>query len=143
MIVGRDDLADLRGTVTMVDGGFDPLHPGHVAYFEAAAELGHPVLCSVSPDSWVAAKHAPLLSQAERVAVIDAFRAIDYTYAAAEPTVEVLRLLAPVVYAKGADWEGRLPEAETATCAELGIAVAFLDTVTHSSSALLERWRGG
>jgi FAD synthase len=37
MIVGRDDLADLRGTVTMVDGGFDPLHPGHIAYFERAA----------------------------------------------------------------------------------------------------------
>lgn len=140
MIVTRDDLAGLTG-VTMVDGGFDPLHPGHVAYLEAAAALGRPVLCCVAPDSWVAAKHPPLLGQADRVAVLDALRAVAYTYAAAEPTAEVLRLLAPAAYAKGADWEGRLPGAETAACAELGIEVVFLDTVTHSSTALLDRWR--
>ena len=36
MIVATRELSGHRGRVTMVDGGFDPLHPGHVAYFEAA-----------------------------------------------------------------------------------------------------------
>ena len=29
-------------TVTIVTGGFDPLHSGHIAYFKAAKELGNP-----------------------------------------------------------------------------------------------------
>ena len=34
----------------MVDGGFDPLHEGHIAYFAAAAELGVPVLCNLASE---------------------------------------------------------------------------------------------
>src|ERR671931_43343 len=109
MIVETRDLGRYRGRVTMVDGGFDPLHPGHVAYFEAAAGLGLPVLCNVSPDEYVARKHPPLLTQAERGAIIDAIRFVDYTHLSQLATVDVLRALRPRYYAKGADWRGRLP----------------------------------
>ena len=61
MIVATDELHQHRGAVTMVDGGFDPLHPGHIAYFRAAEALGLPVLCNISADEWVARKHRPLL----------------------------------------------------------------------------------
>lgn len=141
MIVETSDLSRLAGRVTMVDGGFDPIHDGHVRYFEAAAALGDPVLCSVSPDRWVDRKHPPLLSHAQRSAVIDAFRDVDYVYPAAEDTVEVLRRLQPVRYAKGEDWRGRLPEPELSACDELGIEVVYLDTVTNSSSRLLADYR--
>jgi len=33
MIVPTEQLGAHRGRVAMVDGGFDPLHGGHVAYF--------------------------------------------------------------------------------------------------------------
>ena len=141
MIVATADLPALAGTVTMVDGGFDPLHPGHIAYFRAAAELGSPVLCNVAPDAWVARKHAPLLDQQERGVVLDAIRWLDYVHLAATSTAAVLRELRPRYYAKGDDWRGRLPEEETQLCAELGIEVAFLDTVLASSTAILERFR--
>jgi D-beta-D-heptose 7-phosphate kinase/D-beta-D-heptose 1-phosphate adenosyltransferase len=127
----------------MVDGGFDPIHPGHVAYFEAAAGLGLPVLCNVSSDDWIARKHRPLLLQDERAALIDAFRAVAYTHLARDSTNAVLRALVPRYYAKGADWRGRLPAEEAATCEELGIDVVYLDTVLDSSSALLERYALG
>jgi cytidyltransferase-like protein len=139
VIVSREQAAEL-GPVVMVDGGFDPLHAGHIAYFRAAAELGHPVFCSVSPDTWVARKHPPLLAQHERAAVVDAIRYIAYTYAAEEPTAEVLRLVRPAIYAKGDDWRDRLPETEVTLCAELGTEIVFLDTVTHSSSAIVSRF---
>jgi cytidyltransferase-like protein len=142
VIVATSDLPGLRGTVTMVDGGFDPLHHGHVAYFEAAAALGAPVLCNVSSDDWVGAKHPPLLDQAERAAVIDAIRFVDYTHLASASTVDVLRLLGPRYYAKGADWRGRLPADEVAACAEAGTEVVYLDTVVDSSTAILERYAG-
>ncbi len=48
----------------MVDGGFDPLHGGHIAYFRAARELGRPLLCNLSGDDYVRAKHEPLLPRA-------------------------------------------------------------------------------
>lgn len=140
MIVATEDLGGYRGQVTMVDGGFDPLHHGHVAYFEAAAGLGLPVLCNVSSDGWVGEKHPPLLDQAERGAVIDAIRFVAYTHLSALPTVEVLRLLGPRYYAKGADWRGRLPADELAVCAEASTEVVYLDTVVDSSTAILERY---
>jgi D-beta-D-heptose 7-phosphate kinase / D-beta-D-heptose 1-phosphate adenosyltransferase len=140
VIVASEDLHAYRGRVTMVDGGFDPLHPGHVAYFEAAAALGRPLLCNVARDDWVARKHAPLLPQADRAVLVGAIRFVDYVHLASGTTAAVLRELVPAAYAKGADWLGRLPDEETAICAELGIEVVYLDTVRDSSTALLERY---
>lgn len=140
MIVGTDQLAGLRGQVAMVDGGFDPIHNGHVEHLAAASGLGAPLLCNVSPDDWVERKHPPLLTQPQRGRVIDAFRMVDYTHLSQTRTEEVLRLLAPRYYVKGADWRGRLPEGELAVCAAEGIEVVYLDTVVDSSSALLHAY---
>lgn len=141
MIVPTEELAGLRGRVAMVDGGFDPLHAGHVEYFQAAAALGLPVLCNVSGDSYVACKHPPLLPEAQRLRVIDALRDIDYTHLSHETTAAVLELLQPRLYVKGADWRDRLPQPELDACARHGVEVVFLDTVLDSSSRLLERYR--
>jgi D-beta-D-heptose 7-phosphate kinase/D-beta-D-heptose 1-phosphate adenosyltransferase len=143
VIVSTAELAQHRRAVTMVDGGFDPLHAGHVAYFEAAAGLGLPVLCNVSGDDWVARKHRPLLPQAERARVIDAIRWIDLVHLSSGPTVDVLAALEPRYYAKGADWKGRLPAEEAALCAERGIQIVYLDTVLDSSTAILDRYGDG
>lgn len=141
MIVRTHELAGLRAGVVMVDGGFDPIHPGHVAYLREAAGIGPPVLCNVSPNDWIERKHPPLLTQDERVAVIDAIRYVEYTHPASTTTVEVLQLLSPSHYAKGADWRGRLPPDEIETCDRLGIQIVFLDTVIQSSSAILRRFK--
>jgi cytidyltransferase-like protein len=139
MLIRSDELHRLRGRVVMVDGAFDPLHDGHLAYFEAAAHLG-PVLCNVTGDDYVATKHPPLLPHERRARLIDALRPIEYTHAGTSGTAAVLRELRPRVYAKGADWRGRLPEDQVALCRELGIEIVYLDTVRESSSRLLARW---
>ena len=123
----------------MVDGGFDPLHDGHVRYFREAREFGAPVLCNVSGDVYVSRKHPPLLPEDQRVVVIDALRDVDYTHLSQTTTAWVLGELRPRYYVKGADWRGRLPEEETEVCAEMGVEIVFLDTVFDSSTALLER----
>ena len=124
----------------MVSGGFDPLHPGHIAYFRAAAALGVPLLCNVSADEWVARKHPPLLKQGERVQVIDAIRFVEYTHAEETTTEDVLAQLRPRYFAKGADWRDRLPEQELAVCRANGIEIVFLDTVVDSSTDVLRRY---
>jgi len=137
MIVATAELGELSGRVAMVDGGFDPLHAGHIDYFEAAAELGLPVLCNVSSDAYIASKHPPLLSGEQRVRIIDSIRHISYVHLSDLPTVEVLERLQPRLYVKGDDWKGGLPDAEQETCERLGIEIRYLDTVRDSSSKLL------
>jgi cytidyltransferase-like protein len=142
MIVTTAQLAEHSGRVAMVDGGFDPLHAGHIEYFRAAAALGAPVLCNLASDRYVERKHRPLLTQPERATVIDAIRYIDYVYCSQTTTEDVLRSLRPRFYVKGADWRDRLPAEQVEICAEHGIEVVYLDTVTNSSSAILARFAG-
>ena len=42
--------------VSLVTGGFDPLHSGHIAYFKAAKEFGHSVCVGVNSDDWLTRK---------------------------------------------------------------------------------------
>ena len=124
----------------MVDGGFDPLHDGHIAYFEAASELGVPVLCNVSGDHYVSGKHPPLLAEGQRAIVIDSIRFIDYTHISQTTTEAILEVARPAMYVKGTDWQGRLPAEQVELCGRLGIEVVFVDTMRDSSSRLLDSY---
>ncbi|HEY2328122.1 MAG TPA: hypothetical protein VGH52_11625 [Gaiellaceae bacterium] len=140
MIIATEKLPELAGEVALADGGFDPLHSGHVAYLEAAAALGLPVLCNVSSDAWIERKHPVLLAQRDRALIIDALRAVAYTHLSSSSTASVLELVRPKLYVKGADWEGRLPDDELGICERLGIRVVYADTVLDSSTAVLDRY---
>lgn len=143
MIVAWDDLPDLSGRVVMVDGSFDPLHEGHIAYFAAAERLGKPVLCNITHDDWTLRKHPVLLQQKSRAIVIDAIRHVSYVHCANTTTKEVIEHLRPAAYVKGADWlaRGGVPEDERTLCARLGVRVEYVDTVLNSSSKLIEQLR--
>jgi cytidyltransferase-like protein len=135
-----EQLRDYRGAVAMVDGAFDPLHRGHIEYFRAACGLGVPLLCNVASDRYVRTKHAPLLPEDQRAAIVDAIRFITYTHINQFDTETVLRELRPRYYVKGNDWKGRLPAEQVTICAENGIEVVYLDTVLDSSSRLLQQF---
>lgn len=142
MIVDSRGLSELARKVVMVDGSFDPLHDGHIAYFAEAAALGMPVLCNIAPDSWTQSKHRILLPQAVRAVVIDAIRYVSYVHASELTTNEVLQLLKPRMYVKGNDWlaRGGIPATEQSTCTTNGIEVVYVDTVRNSSSRILRDW---
>jgi cytidyltransferase-like protein len=140
MILSFDDLKAHRGSVAMVDGAFDPVHSGHVAYFEAAAQLGVPVLCNLASDRYIEGKHAPLLPQAERAKLIDSLKAITFVHPNAYDTETALKELKPKYYVKGKDWEGRLPAEQIRICKEQGTEIVYLDTVLDSSTSVLRRF---
>lgn len=140
MIVPTKQLSGLAGRVAMVDGGFDPLHAGHVEYFRVARGLGAPLLCNIAPDAWVERKHPPLLAQRERGEIVDAIRHVDYVHLAQTSTADVLRTLRPRFYVKGPDWRDRLPAEELQVCEEHGVEIVYLDTAVDSSTAILERY---
>jgi cytidyltransferase-like protein len=142
MIIETAQLSDYGGQVAMVDGSFDPIHDGHIAYFQRAAEFGIPVLCNVASDSWTVTKHQVLLSQMQRGVVLDAIRFISFVHLSSTSTLEVLKLLRPRFYIKGNDWvaRGGVPKEEQDACDSLNIEVKYLDTVLNSSTQLLANW---
>jgi cytidyltransferase-like protein len=140
VILSFEDLPQHAGRVGMVDGAFDPLHAGHIAYFQAASALGVPLLCNVASDRYVSSKHPPLLNEDQRACVVDAIRYIQYTHINRHDTETILEQLRPKYYIKGNDWEGRLPLRQVEICRRLGIGVVYLDTVRYSSSRILEQF---
>ena len=141
MILTFEQLKEYRKQVAMVDGAFDPLHKGHIEYFRAAAEqLEVPLLCNVASDRYVRTKHAPLLPEDQRAAIVDAIRFISYTHVNQFDTETVLRELQPKYYVKGKDWDGRLPPEQVRICQDYGIEVVYLDTVFDSSTRILRNY---
>lgn len=143
MILNYQDLPKYRKKVVMIDGCFDPLHPGHILYFNKASQLGYPLLCCVENDRNLRLnkKRPPLLTQDERVKVIDAIRYVSFTVCSRTETVDVLKKLQPVMYVKGGDWQSRgLPSEEKSVCAKLGIKIVYLDTVLDSSTRIVKRF---
>jgi cytidyltransferase-like protein len=137
VVVAFDELQRYRGLVAMVDGAFDPLHAGHIAYFRLARTIWPTLLCNVASDAYVREKHPVLLPEAQRVTVVDALRDINYTHLNEHTTEDVLKQLRPLAYIKGSDWRGRLPARQVDICRQYGIRLLFLETVTESSSRLL------
>ncbi len=128
----------------MVDGSFDPLHEGHIAYFSAAKELGNLVLCNITSDDWTKSKHAILLEAPRRALVIDAIKYVDFVHISSGSTAAVLAELLPLIYAKGSDWKARggLPKEELEICAKHSIQVVYLETVLNSSTKILKKFSG-
>ena len=42
--------------IIIVSGGFDPLHSGHIAYFEDAKKLGDKLVVALNSDEWLKQK---------------------------------------------------------------------------------------
>ncbi len=141
MRVTFDDLSRLSD-LALVDGGFDPLHAGHVQYLQAAHQFsGVPPLVSIASDADIRAKgREPLLSAEQRAAVLEALSCVTAVHIKDRPTEAVLEQLRPKAYIKGADWAGKLPPEQVDVCARYGIPIHYTDAPADSSSRLLADW---
>lgn len=143
MIIKYNELTGLRRKVVMVDGCFDPLHHGHITYFQFAVRFGLPVLCNIENDEYLRKikKRPPLLPLDVRVVVIDAIKFITYTHPQSTTTYDVLGKLRPLKYVKGADWKNKiLPKEEITLCKRYGIEVEFMDNNLDSSTQIIARY---
>ena len=71
-------------TIVLVTGGFDPLHSGHIAYFEAAREFvpdpeaGDQLWVGLNSDSWLANKKGrSFMPIQERASIVKNLRMVD------------------------------------------------------------------
>jgi rfaE bifunctional protein nucleotidyltransferase chain/domain len=152
MIVTREELAaradaDRRAgrTIAFANGCFDLLHVGHVRYLQAAAAEADRLIVAVNDDAMAARKGPgrPILKAADRAAMIDALRGVDYVVIFPEATVTpLLELLRPDVHCKGTDYTAdSVPERETVRAYGGRIAIVG-DPKDHSTRDLIARIAG-
>jgi cytidyltransferase-like protein len=137
-------------TIVVVSGGFDPLHSGHIAYFEAARSLGDQLIVAVNSDEWLIRKKGrPFMSRHERTAVIDALGVVDRTLwfddsdGSACAALEQVKIMFPhddIVFANGGDRTStNIPEMSVAGV-EFQFGVGGANKM-NSSSWILEEWK--
>ena len=64
--------------IVVITGGFDPLHSGHIAYINAARQLGDKLLVGINSDNWLIRKKGRyFLPFSERKAILENLRAVD------------------------------------------------------------------
>ena len=67
--------------VVIVTGGFDPLHSGHIEYFNKAKELGTILCVGVNSDEWLARKKGrPFMSFEERINIVNNIKSVGHTF---------------------------------------------------------------
>lgn len=149
-VVDEDALADLMDEVrahgdrvVMTNGCFDLLHPGHIAYLEAARALGDWLIVAVNDDASVTRLKGagrPLNDLEHRMQVLRGLSAVDWVVPFSEDTPErVICRLKPDVLVKGGDY--RADEIAGGACVrEAGGEVRVLDFVAgYSTTSIIER----
>lgn len=129
-------------TTVITFGTFDVFHVGHLRVIERAASLGDRLVVGVSADALNERKkgRAPVFSQAERLEIVAALRAVDEVFV--EESLEqkrayILRFGADVLV-MGDDWQGKFDEFED-IC-----TVHYLPrTPAISTTALIEKISSG
>lgn len=94
--------------VVMTNGCFDLLHPGHVRYLAEARELGDRLVVAVNDDASVQRLKGPtrpIVSAADRMAVLAGLASVDWVVPFSEDTPErLIDAVAPDVLVKGGDY---------------------------------------
>jgi rfaE bifunctional protein nucleotidyltransferase chain/domain len=148
LLAARDRARADGRTVVWTNGCFDLLHPGHLASLAAARQLGDVLVVGLNSDASVQVNKGPLrpiLSEAERAAMLAAVECVDYVIVFDEQTPEAaLAKLKPDIHCKGAEYappHGR-PVPERAVVEGYGGRVAYLPLVPGlSTTDLIARVR--
>jgi cytidyltransferase-like protein len=99
--------------IVLVTGGFDPLHSGHIAYFQAAKKLGDILVVGINSDAWLTRKKGrPFMQFNDRKAVVQNIKGVDGvvvfddTDGSSKDAIRKVRLNYPsdtIVFANGGD----------------------------------------
>ena len=68
----------IRDRIIVVSGGFDPIHSGHIAYFEAAKKLGDKLIVALNSDAWLVNKKSKFFMPfVERQIIVENLKMVD------------------------------------------------------------------
>jgi D-beta-D-heptose 7-phosphate kinase/D-beta-D-heptose 1-phosphate adenosyltransferase len=136
--------------IVLVTGGFDPIHSGHLAYFQAAKQLGDKLVVGLNSDAWLIRKKGrPFMPMSERFALVSALSIVDEVVVYNDDdgsSCDAIRLVkmrypdADIIFANGGDrTASNIPEMSIKDV-EFRFGVGG-DNKANSSSWILEEWK--
>ena len=136
--------------IILVTGGFDPVHSGHIAYFNAARELGDKLIVGLNSDGWLQRKkNQAFMPWQERATIVAALHSVDRVInfndddSTAIDAIRKTKELFPnhsIVFANGGDrTEDNIPEM-VFDDVEFIFGVGGENKV-NSSSWILQEWK--
>ena len=139
--------------IILVTGGFDPLHSGHIAYFQAARQLGGMLLVGINSDAWlVRKKGAAFMPLSERAAIVDNIKCVDgivYDFddadgSAKDAILEVRKQFPEdtIIFANGGDrTDKNIPEMDIQDSNLEFVFGVGGENKMNSSSWILQEWK--
>jgi cytidyltransferase-like protein len=137
--------------ISVVSGGFDPLHSGHIHYLQSAAQYGDVLVVLVNSDEWLTRKKGrPFMPFVERSVIIERMDMVDKVFAVNDDDGSVTLGLEQIrneyghdheyVFCNGGDrGKDNIPEMDVD-----GYAFEFAvggDNKANSSSWILKEWQ--
>jgi cytidyltransferase-like protein len=140
--------------IVLITGGFDPLHSGHIAYINAARELGDSLIVGVNSDEWLRRKKGQeFMPWQERATIISALHNVDRVINfddsdnSAKDAIKKVRAIHPrarIIFANGGDrTKENIPEMDLLQemlHLEFVFGVGGEDK-KNSSSWILQEWK--
>jgi rfaE bifunctional protein nucleotidyltransferase chain/domain len=130
------------------NGVFDILHRGHVTYLARARALGASLLVALNSDASARrlgkGPERPLNALADRMALVAALGAVDaVTWFDADTPEALVAACRPEVLVKGGDWPAERIAGAQDVLARGGKVISIPFEHERSTSALVQRIRGG
>ena len=138
--------------VVLVTGGFDPLHSGHIDYFNQAKKLGDKLVVGVNSDAWLTRKKGrPFMSGGDRTLIIQHLNMVDHCVLfddddnSSKEAIKNVRMMYPdahIIFANGGDRTStNIPEMDIeVTNISFEFGVGGKDK-RNSSSWILDEWK--
>jgi len=138
--------------IVLVTGGFDPLHSGHIKYFEEASKLGDRLIIGLNSDAWLTRKKGrPFMRWDDRLAVIRGLKCVNGTVqfndddSTAKDAIRKVRLNYPndtIIFANGGDrTANNIPEMNIKDDNLEFVFGVGGENKMNSSSWILEEWK--
>ena len=139
--------------IVLVTGGFDPIHSGHIAYFESAKKLGDKLIVGLNSDAWLARKKGrAFMPIQERDGIIRNLKMVDMTVMIADDPdnscstfiQETLNLFPndEIIFANGGDrTQENIPEMKITNPRLSFVFGVGGENKANSSSWILEDWK--
>lgn len=138
--------------IVLITGGFDPLHSGHIAYFQAAKKLGDILVVGVNSDAWLTRKKGmPFMPENERCSIVKNIVGVDFvitfndTDNSAKHAIRMVRQSYPqdrIIFANGGDRTStNIPEMDIEDDNLEFIFGVGGDDKKNSSSWILQEWK--
>lgn len=138
--------------IVLCTGGYDPIHSGHIKYFEAARKLGDMLIVGVNSDEWLERKKGrAFMPWLERATIVDNLKMVDFVYefidddGSSKDAIIRVRAAYPdadIIFANGGDrTKENIPEMDLIDSkVEFVFGVGGKDKA-NSSSWILEEWK--